>query len=133
MANLVLSKEEFEKEIKVVMEERRLRTEDRPQSLLNEQLMATAFIAHPYHSPVVGWMSDLESMTWHDAREWYDRWYAPNNAILVIAGSPHLAGRFAKHRNWMRFVGAVHVGVDRDRGDRRRSRRDPRVAPRRVR
>ena len=86
MANLVLSKEEFEKEIKVVMEERRLRTEDRPQSLLNEQLMATAFIAHPYHAPVVGWMSDLESMTFLDAKRWYEHWYAPNNAIVVVAG-----------------------------------------------
>jgi zinc protease len=86
MANLVLSKEEFEKEIKVVMEERRLRTEDRPQALLNEQLMATAFVAHPYHAPVVGWMSDLESMTFLDAKRWYDHWYAPNNAIVVVAG-----------------------------------------------
>ena len=86
MANLVLSKEEFEKEIKVVMEERRLRTEDRPQALLNEQLMATAFIAHPYHAPVVGWMSDLESMTYLDAKRWYEHWYAPNNAIVVVAG-----------------------------------------------
>jgi zinc protease len=86
MANLVLSPEEFSKELKVVMEERRLRTEDRAQSLVYEQLMATAFVAHPYRTPVVGWMSDLESMTWHDARDWYDRWYAPNNATVVVAG-----------------------------------------------
>jgi zinc protease len=86
MANLVLSKEEFEKEIKVVMEERRLRTEDRPQALLHEQLMATAFTAHPYRAPVVGWMSDLENMTFLDAQRWYEHWYAPNNAIVVVAG-----------------------------------------------
>ncbi len=86
MANLVLSQEEFAKEIKVVMEERRLRTDDRAQSLVYEQLMATALVAHPYRMPVVGWMNDLENMTWRDATEWYDRWYAPNNAIVVVVG-----------------------------------------------
>lgn len=86
MENLVLSREDFEPEIKVVMEERRLRTEDQPGALLREQLMATAFVASPVRSPVVGWMSDLESMTVEDARDWYRRWYAPNNAVLVVAG-----------------------------------------------
>ncbi len=95
MANLVLSPDEFAKEIRVVMEERRLRTEDRAQSLVYEQLMATAFIAHPYRTPTVGWMSDLLSMTWHDARDWYDRWYAPNNAIIVVAGDVNPAEVFA--------------------------------------
>jgi zinc protease len=86
MANLVLSKEEFEREIRVVMEERRWRTEDRAQSLVYEQMMAAAFVASPYRAPVIGWMNDLESMTVEDAREWYERWYAPNNALLVVAG-----------------------------------------------
>jgi zinc protease len=86
MANLVLTPEEFAKEIKVVMEERRWRTDDRPQSLAYEQLMATALTAHPYRAPIIGWMNDLENMTWRDAREWYDRWYAPNNAIVVVVG-----------------------------------------------
>ncbi|MEO7726604.1 MAG: pitrilysin family protein, partial [Burkholderiales bacterium] len=86
MANLLLSPEEFAKEIRVVMEERRLRTEDRANGVVYEQLMATALIAHPYRRPVIGWMSDLESMTWHDARDWYDHWYAPNNAIVVVVG-----------------------------------------------
>ena len=95
MANLVLSPDEFAKEIRVVMEERRLRTEDRAQALVYEQLMATAFIAHPYRTPTVGWMSDLLSMTWHDARDWYDRWYAPNNAIIVVAGDVNPAEVFA--------------------------------------
>jgi zinc protease len=86
MANLVISKEEFDKEIRVVMEERRLRTEDQPRSLMNEQLMAAVFTAHPYGRPVVGWMSDLENMNHADAHDWYQRWYAPNNAIVVVAG-----------------------------------------------
>ena len=86
MANLVLSKDDFDKEIRVVMEERRWRTEDRAESLVHEQLMATAFAASPYRAPVVGWMNDLEAMTVADARDWYERWYAPNNALLVVAG-----------------------------------------------
>ncbi len=86
MANLVITKEEFDKEIRVVMEERRLRTEDQARGLMNEQMMATVFTAHPYGRPVVGWMSDLENMTYADALDWYQRWYAPNNATLVVAG-----------------------------------------------
>lgn len=86
MANLDLSKEEFSKEIKVVMEERRWRTEDKPQSKVNEQFESVAYHAHPYSRPVVGWMNDLENMTVEDAREWYKNWYAPNNAILVVVG-----------------------------------------------
>lgn len=86
MNNLQFSKDEFGKEIRVVMEERRLRTDDKPHSLVSEQLMAAAFEAHPYRWPVIGWMNDLENMTVEDARQWYQRWYAPNNAILVVAG-----------------------------------------------
>ena len=86
MANLVITDEEFAKEIKVVMEERRWRTEDKPQSRVNEQFQSTAFKAHPYARPVVGWMNDLENMTAADAREWYNNWYAPNNATLVVVG-----------------------------------------------
>ncbi len=86
MANLVIADEEFAKEIKVVMEERRWRTEDKPQSKVNEQFQAIAFRAHPYARPVVGHMNDLENMTASDAREWYKNWYAPNNATIVVVG-----------------------------------------------
>ena len=86
MVNLVITDAEFAKEIKVVMEERRWRTEDKPQSRVNEQFQSTAFKAHPYARPVVGWMNDLENMTAADAREWYRNWYAPNNATLVVVG-----------------------------------------------
>ena len=86
MENLQITDEEFAKEIKVVMEERRWRTEDKPQSKVNEQFQAAAYIAHPYSRPIVGWMDDLENMTAADAREWYNNWYAPNNATLVVAG-----------------------------------------------
>ncbi|MDP1716829.1 MAG: pitrilysin family protein, partial [Burkholderiales bacterium] len=86
MVNLVLTPEEFAKEIKVVMEERRWRTDDRARSIAYEQLQASALGAHPYRRPIIGWMNDLENMRVEDAREFYHRWYAPNNAILVVVG-----------------------------------------------
>ncbi len=86
MSNLLVSKDEFSREIKVVMEERRLRTEDQPRALVTEALNAEAYFAHPYRRPVIGWMSDLESMTHLDAQDWYKRWYAPNNAFVVVVG-----------------------------------------------
>ncbi|MDR0576023.1 MAG: insulinase family protein [Candidatus Accumulibacter sp.] len=86
MRHLTLDPKEFEQEIKVVMEERRLRTDDQPPAALFEQLRAAAFQAHPYRAPVIGWMSDLEAMTARDARDWYERWYVPNNAHVVIVG-----------------------------------------------
>jgi len=86
MANLALTSEEFTKELRVVMEERRWRVEDRPRSLVYEQLTAAALKAHPYRYPVIGWMSDLEQMRVEDAKAFYERWYAPNNATLVVVG-----------------------------------------------
>lgn len=86
MRNLQITQEEFSKEMQVVMEERRLRTDDQAHALVYEKLIATAFQAHPYRRPVIGWMNDLENMQIEDAQDWYKRWYTPNNAILVIVG-----------------------------------------------
>jgi zinc protease len=86
MANLRLTPEEFASELKVVMEERRTRTEDNPQALVHEALYAAAFRAHPYRRPIIGWMDDLEHMTWQDARDWYRQWYTPNDAYLLVVG-----------------------------------------------
>lgn len=86
MRNLSVKPEEFVKEIEVVKEERRLRTDDSPQSLTYERFAAAANVASPYHHPVIGWMWDLNNMTAVDVRNWYQTWYAPNNAILVIVG-----------------------------------------------
>jgi zinc protease len=86
MQNLLIKKEEFAKEINVVMEERRWRTDDKPTSQVNELMQSLAFVSHPYGRPIVGWMNDLENMSHEDALEWYENWYAPNNAILVVAG-----------------------------------------------
>ncbi|HEY9446923.1 MAG TPA: pitrilysin family protein [Burkholderiales bacterium] len=86
MANLNLSADEFAREIQVVMEERRWRVDDQARSLLFESLMATVFKANPYRRPVIGWMNDLQHMSAEDARAFYERWYVPDNALLVIVG-----------------------------------------------
>ena len=91
MRNLILPAEEFTKEIEVVKEERRMRTEDSPRSLTYEQFNATAYNNNPYKNPIIGWMNDLDNMNVQDLRTWYNHWYAPNNATIVIAGdvAPH--------------------------------------------
>ena len=94
MANLSLSDKEFASEIRVVMEERRLRTEDNPEALVQETLNSVAFQASPYRRPVIGWMDDLEHMTAQDARDWYRRWYVPNNAYVIIVGDVDHAAVF---------------------------------------
>ena len=86
MQNLTLLQKEYAKEIRVVMEERRLRTDDQPEAQVQEHLMAAAFTSSPYRVPVIGWMNDIEHMTVEDVRDWYQRWYAPNNAIVVVVG-----------------------------------------------
>lgn len=77
---------EFIKELEVVKEERRLRTDDNPRAQLYELLTATALTASPYRRPIVGWMSDLDAMTPQDARDFYSKWYSPANAVIVVAG-----------------------------------------------
>lgn len=106
MRNLRISDAEFAKEIKVVMEERRGRTEDEPQAQVYENLASVAFRTSPYRNPIIGWMSDLQAMNADDARAWYDVWYAPNNATLVIVGDvePEAVQRLAKQ-----YFGAIRT------------------------
>ncbi|MFZ0955579.1 MAG: pitrilysin family protein [Candidatus Sulfotelmatobacter sp.] len=77
---------EFYKERNVVIEERRLRTDSNPIGRLLEQFTAEAFEAHPYHRPTVGWMSDLNSFSATDAKEFFDKYYVPSNMVVAIAG-----------------------------------------------
>lgn len=86
MRNLKLRPEEFLKELEVVKEERRMRTEDKPTALTYEQFLAGAYEASPYRIPVIGWMADLDALQVADLQAWYRRWYAPNNATLVVVG-----------------------------------------------
>jgi len=98
MRNLALPPKEFKKEVQVVMEERRMRTDDNPQSLTYEQFNATAFASSPYRIPTIGWMGDLKTMAVADLRNWYEKWYAPNNAVVVVVGDvdPEAVYRQAK-------------------------------------
>jgi zinc protease len=83
--------DEFKREIEVVKEERRSRTEESPRALMGEAANAITFTASPYRRPVVGWMSDLDAMTPQDARDFYQRWYVPGNAAVVVAGDVDVA------------------------------------------
>ena len=78
--------DEFKREIEVVKEERRSRTEESPRALMFEAATALTFAASPYRRPIVGWMSDLDAMTPQDARDFYQRWYVPGNAAVVVTG-----------------------------------------------
>jgi zinc protease len=84
MRNLTF--EGFEEEREVVKEERRWRTENTPNGTVYEALYAISFIAHPYRHPVIGWMSDLNSITLEDVKRYYDTYYAPNNAAVIVVG-----------------------------------------------
>jgi len=98
MANLVLDETGVAAEKKIVMEERRLRTADEPAADLFEQVNAAAYTAHPYGWPIVGWMSDLEGMTLDDIKRYRQIFYAPKNAILVVAGDVTPSTLFPKIR-----------------------------------
>src|SRR5207302_5461553 len=75
----------------VVLEERRLRTDSEPAALLAEQLRATLFLHHPYRNPDIGWENEIRRLGTADALAFYRDWYAPNNAILIIAGDTDTA------------------------------------------
>ena len=96
--------EEFRREMQVIKEERRQRTEESPRARLFEAFNAMVWQAHPYRRPVIGWMSDLEAMTPRDARDFHRRWYVPGNAAVVIAGDVDVA----RVRDWAeRYYGAI--------------------------
>ena len=86
MQHLAFDDAQFTPELHVVMEERRLRTEDNPVSALFEQASAVAFSAHPYQWPTIGWMDDLKQATRQDALEYYRTYYSPGNAVVVCVG-----------------------------------------------
>jgi zinc protease len=86
MRGLILTDEVIGPERDVVLEERRSRIETSPDALLAEEIDATIFQNHPYRIPVIGWMHELENLNRTDAVAFYDRYYAPNNAILIVAG-----------------------------------------------
>ncbi|MBA3593345.1 MAG: insulinase family protein [Polaromonas sp.] len=100
--------DEFKRELEVVKEERRLRTEDAPRALMYETANAITFLASPYRRPVVGWMSDLDAMTPDDARAFYRRWYVPANAAVVVAGDVDVA---QVRRLAEKYYGSIPAGA----------------------
>jgi zinc protease len=95
MRNLLLDPAEIDSERKVVMEERRMRTDDDPDGLVDEEMNSMAYKAHPYRWPVIGWMADIARINQKELRAFYDTYYVPNNAILVIAGNVKAADALA--------------------------------------
>jgi zinc protease len=77
---------EFDKEKHVVLEERRLRTDDNPEDALDEMVRAAAYVAHPYHWPVIGWFHDVDGLTLADAMAYHKIYYSPQNALIVAVG-----------------------------------------------
>ncbi|WP_239993142.1 M16 family metallopeptidase [Candidatus Methylomirabilis limnetica] len=109
MRGLLIDRKEAESERAVVMEERRLRTEDEPISALREVMGAAAFQVHPYRQPVVGWMSDIEKLDREDLVRHYNTYYVPNNAVLIVVGdfkSDELLPKIRQH------FGAIPRGAD---------------------
>ncbi|PWB14822.1 insulinase family protein [Acinetobacter sp. AM] len=86
MSNLLLRQQDFDTEIKVVMEERRQRTDDNPRALASERFKWIAYPTSHYRQPVIGYMKNLNTLQLDSLKKWYQDWYAPNNAILVIVG-----------------------------------------------
>lgn len=86
MQNLTMDPKEVLAERSVVMEERRMRSDDDPQNSLYEEVMAAAFKSHPYHWPVIGWMSDISSIERNDLYNYYRAYYSPDNAVIVVSG-----------------------------------------------
>jgi len=108
MRNLLLDPAEIDSERKVVMEERRMRTDDDPDGLVDEEMNSLAFKAHPYRWPVLGWMSDIARINRPELHAFYDTYYVPNNAILVIAGDVKAAEALALVR---RHFGPIPRGA----------------------
>ena len=107
MHNLKLAPEELKKEVQVVLEERRLRTDDKPQGRAYEEFMYTAYRVHPYRNPIIGTVKDLESLTLDQVQAWYRRWYVPNNATLVVVGDVDPRDVFALAK---KYFGAIPRG-----------------------
>lgn len=98
MRGLLLDGKGFSEEMQVVMEERKMMIEDSPDNQVVERFMAAAYASNPYRTPVIGWMHDIQNLSVTDLKNWYQSWYAPNNAILVVVGDvvPEQVLRMAK-------------------------------------
>lgn len=126
MQNLLLRQDGFETERMVVMEERRLRTEDDPRAYLHEQLLAAAFLIQPYHWPVIGWMGDLKRLTFDDLTAHYRTYYNPANAFVILAGNVKKEEALSRIR---RAFGVIPGGP---RPDQKKALEEPQAGERRT-
>ena len=117
MRNLTLPEKEFKKELAVVMEERRMRTEDKATALTSEQFYATAYTNNPYHQPIIGWMNDLENLQVEDLRAWYKKYYAPNNATIVVVGDVNAADVFELAKKYFADLKPSNIASTKPRLD----------------
>ncbi len=126
MVNLELSEEDVATERAVILEERRSRTDNNPAAQMREAMNAAQYMAHPYGIPVIGWKHEMEELSLADALAFYRRYYAPNNAILVVAGDVEAEAVFA--------MAEKHFGPlpRADTPPRRRPQEPPQLAERRV-
>ncbi|WP_417720387.1 M16 family metallopeptidase [Salipiger sp.] len=136
MVNLELSEQDILTERQVIIEERNMRTENDPAALLREQMGAALYLNHRYGVPVIGWREEMETLGLDDAYAYYHRNYAPNNAIVVVAGdvTPDEVRRLAEE-NYGPLPANPEVGAPRERpqeprqmAERRLVFKDPRVA-----
>lgn len=86
IVNLKVPDDHYKSEKSVVLEERRQRTDNEPRAIFGEQMNSALYINHPYAIPVIGWMDEIKLYEWPDVKAFYDKWYAPNNTVLVVSG-----------------------------------------------
>jgi len=127
MRGLVLTDDIVASERNVILEERNQRIDNDPSARLSEQVQAAQFLNHPYHRPVIGWRHEMETLDREDALAWYRRFYAPNNAVLVVAGdvSAEEVKEFAQ-KTYGKIAPAGAIGP------RKRPQEPPQIAERRV-
>lgn len=127
MRHLKLTEDDWQTEREVIIEERNQRTDSDPGAIFGEQQQAAQFLNHPYGTPVIGWRHEMEALTREDALEWYRTYYAPNNAVLVVAGDVDPAEVRRLAETWYGPL-APTPGI----GPRVRAQEPPQLAERRL-
>ncbi len=127
MRNLKLTDKEVLTERDVILEERRSRVDNDPASILSEQMMATLYVSHPYGTPVIGWEHEMAALTRKKALSFYKHFYAPNNAILIVAGD-------VTAKEVKKLATEIYGPVKREEnvGMQPRAKEPPAAAPKRV-
>ena len=127
MRHLKISPDDWKTERDVILEERAQRTDSDPGALFGEQKNAAQFLNHPYGTPIIGWRQEMEALTRDDALAWYPKYYAPNNAVLVVAGDVT--------PDQVRTLAETYYGVlapTPDLPERQRPQEPPQLAERRL-